>query len=144
MRNCKKELLTALVAKVKTAIPGMIVRTKLNDFDISNNSGYPYIYIGDVYQNEEGTKIQYIYPLEVLIQVVYKDATSLTDLYTSQNAILGILIHPKPFGLTNNFEIMETILLNSNDSEIKIDSGTLNIGLIRIRFLIEDKIILSN
>ena len=64
---------------------------------------------------------------------VYKDVSSLVNLYTTQNTVLGLINHPKPFALTNNFEIIETELLSSNDAEIKIDSGTLNIGLIRIR-----------
>ena len=140
MRNCKNELLTAFIAKIKTAIPAMTVRTKLNDFDTSDNSAYPYIYIGDVYQTEDGPKNFYRYPVEMLVQIVYKDITDLGDLYTAQNSVLGLLNNPKPFTLTNNFEIIETELLSSNDAEIKIDSGTLNIGLIRIRFNIWDKL----
>ena len=140
MRNCKKELLTGLVAALKIAMSTMTIRTKLNDFDMSDNSAYPYIYIGEVYQNEDGPKNFYRYPVEVLVQVVYKDVTGLTDLYTTQNSVLGIINHPKPFTLTNNFEIIETELLSSNDTEIMIDAGILNIGLIRIRFTIWDKL----
>lgn len=139
MRNCKKELLTALVAKIKTQLPTMTVRTKLNDFDTSDNSAYPYIYIGDVFQSENGAKNFFQYPVEVLIHVVYKDLSSLLALYTSQNAVLGIFTVPECLTLTNDFQVMETTLLSSNDSEIKIDSGTLNIGLIRVNFLILDK-----
>lgn len=138
MKNCKKELLTALVAAIKTALPTMIVRTKLNDFDTSDNTAYPYIYIGDVYQTENGPKPQYFYSVELLIQVVYKDITDLADLYTTQNAVLGIFNNPKPFTLTGNFEIMDNNLINSNDAEVKIDTGTLNIGLIRMNFDIID------
>ncbi|PNX45902.1 MAG: hypothetical protein BV456_13005 [Thermoplasmata archaeon M8B2D] len=140
MRNCKKELLTGLIAELKTALPGFTIRTKLNDFDASDNSAYPYVYVGEIYQNEDGPKNWYRYPVELLVQVVYKDITSLIDFYSTQNAVLGILDHPKPFTLTNNFEIIETELINSNDTEIKIDSGILNVGLIRIRFTIWDKL----
>ena len=139
MRNCKKELLTALVASLKTAMPTMIIRTKLNDFDLSDNTAYPYIYISEVYQSQDGPKNWFRYPVECLVQVVYKDVTGLTDLYTSQNSVLGLLTKPETLTLTNNFKVMNTELLSSNDTEIKIDSGTLNIGLIRIRFTIEDK-----
>lgn len=140
MRNCKKELLTAFIADLKTAMPTMNIRTKLNDFDMSDNSAYPYIYIGDVYQNEDGPKNFYRYPVEMLLQIVYKDQSGLTNLYATQNSVLSTLDNPKPFTLTNNFEIIETELLSSNDTEIKIDSGVLNIGLIRIRFTIWDKL----
>ena len=140
MRNCKYELLLAFVAALKSALPTMIIRTKLNDFDTSDNLAYPYIYIGEIYQNEDGPKNFYRYPVEMLLQVVYKDVTSLVDLYTTQNTVLGLINHPKPFSLTNNFEIIETELLSSNDAEVKIDSGVLNIGLIRIRFTIWDKL----
>jgi len=108
MRNCKKEILTALVSALTTAMPTMIIRTKLNDFDLSDNTAYPYIYLGEVYQTEDGPKNWYRYSVEILIHVVYKDVTSLNDLYTSQNSVLGILNNPKPFTLTNNFEIIET------------------------------------
>ena len=139
MKSCKKELLTALVAAIKTALPAMTVRTKMIDADTATNAAYPYIYISDVFQTENGPKDQYFYSVELLIQVVYKDVTSLNDLYTTQNAVLGIFNNPKPFSLTGNFEIMENNLVNSNDAEVKIDTGTLNIGLIRMNFDILDK-----
>lgn len=139
MRNCKRELLTALVAKLKLAMPTMTIRTKINDFDISDNSAYPYVYISDLYQLENGPKNYHSYELEVLIQVVYKDQTSLIDLYNSQNSVLGLFEIPESLILTNNFKVQETVLLSSTDTEIKIDTGTLNIGLIRVRYTIEDK-----
>ena len=138
MKNCKKELLTALVSAIKTALPAFTVRTKLNDFDTSDNTAYPYIYIGDVYQTENGPKPQYFYSVELLIQIVYKDITDLADLYTTQNAVLCIFNNPKPFTLTGNFEIMDNNLINSNDAEVKTETGTLNIGLIRMNFDIID------
>lgn len=140
MRNCKTELLTAFIAELKTALPTFTIRTKINDFDTSDDSAYPYIHITEVYQNEDGPKPYYRYPVEMLVQVVYKDITDLGDLYTTQNAVLGTLDNPKPFTLTNDFEIIETELLSSNDTEIQIDSGILNIGLIRVRFTIWDKL----
>ncbi len=138
MRNCKGELSTALVAALKAAITGMKVRTKLNDFDVSDNTAYPYIHISDVYQNENGPKNYHSYDLEVLINVVYKDITDLGALYTAQNSVLGLFNIPQSLTLTNNFKVQETILVSSTDTEIKTDTGTLNIGLIRIRFTIED------
>lgn len=139
MRNVKKELLTALVAAIKAALPTIPVTTKRIDSDTSDVTAYPYIYIGDVYQTENGPKPFYIYEIELLIQIVYKNQSSLTDLYATQNIVLGIFNHPKPFSLTGNFEIMENFLVNSNDTEIQSETGTLNVGLIRMRFMIEDK-----
>lgn len=139
MRNCKSELLTALVAALKTAISGMKVRTKINDFDISDNAAYPYIHISDAYQLENGPKNYHSYELEVLINVVYKDLTDLGALYTAQNSVLGLFNIPESLTLTNNFKVQETVLISSTDTEVKIDTGTLNIGLIRMRFTIEDK-----
>jgi hypothetical protein len=120
-------------------LPTFTIRTKLNDFDASDNTAYPYIYIGEVYQNEDGPKNYYRYPVEILLQIVYKDQTSLTPLYGTQNTVLGLLTGPFDLTLTNNFQLLDTELIMSNDSEIKIDSGTLNIGMIRIRFTIWDK-----
>lgn len=139
MKNCKKELLTALVAAIKTALPAISVTTKRIDAETSDVTAYPYIYIGDVYQTENGPKNQYFYSVELLIQIVYKNQIDLGALYTTQNAVLGIFTHPKPFTLTGNFEIWENELINSNDTEIQSETGTLNIGLIRMRFDILDK-----
>lgn len=140
MRNCKKELLTAFVAAIKTAIPTMPVWTKQSDINDSTIAAYPYIYIGDLYQNCGGVKTYDNHELECLVHIVYINQTSLNDLYASQNSVLGILNHPKPFALTNNFEIIETLLLSSNDSEIQNETGNLNIGLIRVKFLIVDNL----
>lgn len=140
MRNCKKELLTALVAAIKTAIPNMPVWTKQSDINTKSVAAYPYIYIGDVYQTEGGVKTYYNYEIECLIHVVYLNQTSLTAMYSTQNSILGIIDEPMPFLLTNQFQIIDTLLLSSNDSEFQNDTGNLNVGLIRLRFMIQDLI----
>ena len=121
-------------------MPTMPVWTKQSDINNSAVSAYPYIYIGDVYQTEGGVKRYYNYEIECLIHVVYINQTSLSDYYASQNSVLGIINHPKPFALTNNFEIIDTLLLSSNDSEFQNDTGNLNVGLIRLRFMIIDLI----
>lgn len=139
MRNCKKEILTALIAKLKTAMPTMKVRTKINDFNISDNTAYPYVYVSDLYQTEIGPKNYHAYDVDVLIQIVYKDLTSLGNLYDAQNSVLGLFKIPESLTLTNNFTVQETILLSSTETEIQVDTGTLNIGLIRIKYTVEDK-----
>lgn len=141
MRDCKSELLTALVAALKAALTGFTVRTKMIDADTATNSAYPYIYISDVYQSEVGPKNYNAYDVELLINVVYKDVIDLGALYTTQNSVLGLFKVPKSLTLTNNFEVQETVLINSNDIEVKVETGTLNIGLIRMRFTIIDKTI---
>jgi hypothetical protein len=137
MRNCKKELLTALVAAIKTAT-SLPVWTKQSDINTKSVAAYPYIYIGDVYQTEGGVKTYYNYEIECLIHVVYLNQTSLTAMYEKQNSVLGILNKPEVFSLTNNFKIIDALLLSSNDSEFQNDTGNLNVGLIRLRFMIED------
>ena len=139
MRTCKTELLTALVVALKLALPALPVSTKKNWFENDSNTAYPYIYIGEVYQTEDGPKNFYRYNVELLIHVVYKDVTDLADLYTSQNAVLGLIKAGKSLTLTNNFEIIDTYLMSSNDIEVQVDSGILNVGLIRVRYDIWDK-----
>ena len=140
MRNCKSEILTALVAALKLALPALPVSTKKNWFENDSNTAYPYIYIGEVYQTEDGPKTWYRYNVEMLIHVVYKDVIDLADLYTSQNAVLGLINKPQSLTLTNNFEVINSELLSNNDIELQVDSGILNVGLIRVRYTIEDKL----
>jgi hypothetical protein len=139
MRNCKTEILTALVAALKTALPTISVTTKKNWFEDDSNTAYPYIYIGEVNQTEDGAKNFFRYNVEMLIHVVYKDIIDLGAMYTTQNAVLGLIVPGKSLTLTNNFEIIETQLLSSNDIEVQVDAGILNVGLIRVRYDIWDK-----
>lgn len=139
MRNCKTEILTALVAALKTALPALSVTTKKNWFEDDTNTAYPYIYIGEVNQTEDGAKNFYRYNVEMLIHVVYKDVTDLGAMYTTQNSVLGLITAGKSLTLTNNFEIIDTYFLGSNDIEVQVDAGILNVGLIRVRYDIWDK-----
>ena len=130
--------MTALIAKIKTALPTWTVKTKLNDFNTSDNSAYPYIHISDIFQEEGGVKTYYNYTVECLINIVYKDITDLSNLWDTQDTILGIFNHPAPFTLTGNFTIIDTMMIANTDVEVQIDTGKLNIGQIRVRFMIYD------
>ena len=137
MRDARKQLVTALITDIKTRIPGSRVYTKL-----PKKLAYPYIYISEIYQDEDGPKNSYQYNYDVLIQVVYKNASDPSDRYDNQNAIMGMVDNASGFALTDDFSIMKTSLIsNSESTDIKTDSGILDIGLVRLDFLIQDELI---
>jgi|GEM_PF-2162355 len=137
MRDARKQLVTALIADIKTRIPGAQVYTK-----VPKKKAYPYIWISDIYQDEDGPKNSYQYNYDVLIQVVYKGESDPSDRYDNQNAILGMVDNASGFALTDDFSIMKTSLIsNSESTDLKTDSGILDIGLIRLGFLIQDELI---
>lgn len=135
MRDCRKQLVKGLVTAINNVLSGISVYTI-----VPKNVTYPYIYISDIYQNESGPKTSYFYDYDVLVQVVYKDLTSKTNIYNSVNSILSIINNGTPFTLTDNFKIYSCELLSNNDTQILTDTGILDVGLIRIGFLIEDLI----
>lgn len=140
MRNCKAEVLKALVAAMQTALPGMIVRSKMTAFDKSTHAAaYPYVYVTQIIQNEQPCKPFYLYDVEALIQVTYIEQSTLEDMYQTVNTILRIFKLPKPFELENDFEIIETTLLANADDEQQTESGIYTFALIRVRFEIQDK-----
>lgn len=98
---------------------------------------YPYIYISDIYQEETGPKTSYQYKLDVLIQIIYQDVDSLVNLFTDMDNVLSIVNNGSPFALTSPYKIMLCELNNSTTTEFQTETGTQNVGLIRLLFNIE-------
>jgi len=133
MKDIRHILLTALVPALATAT-GKTVYTRMPK---AIGAVYPYIYISDIYQEEVGPKTSYIYRLDVLIQIIYQDVDSLTGLFTDMNNVLSIVNNGSPFALTAQYKVMSCELNNSTTTEFQTETGTQNVGLIRLLFNIE-------
>lgn len=133
MKDIRNILLTALVPALATET-GKNVYTRMPK---AIGSVYPYIYISDIYQEEVGPKTSYIYRLDVLIQIIYQDVDSLTGLFADMDNVLSIVNNGSPFALTAPHKVMSCELNNSTTTEFQTETGTQNVGLIRLLFNIE-------
>lgn len=133
MKDIRQILLTALVPALATAT-GKNVYTRMPK---AIEAVYPYIYISDIYQEEVGPKTSYIYRLDVLIQIIYQDVDSLTGLFADMNNVLSIVNNGSILTLASPHKVMSCELNNSTTTEFQTETGTQNVGLIRLLFNIE-------
>lgn len=133
MKDIRKILLTALVPALATAT-GKNVYTRMPK---AIGATYPYIFVGDIYMSEVGSKTSDVFDYDVLISVVYQDVESLTGLFDDMNNVLSIVNHATPFALSGGHKIQKIELLSSNNTEFQTETGTQNVGLIRLLFNIE-------
>lgn len=133
MKDIRQILLTALVPALATATS----RNVYTRIPKAAGATYPYIYISDIYQEEIGPKTSYIYQLDVLIQVIYQDVDSLTGLFTDMNNVLSIVNNGSPFALSSPHKVLSCELNSSTTTEFQTETGTQNVGLIRLLFNIE-------
>lgn len=130
MKDVRQILYTALVAKL-VELTGRQVFTKM-----PKERTFPYIFLSDFYQKESGPKDSYQYDVELLIQIRHIGLTSLKPLLDDMDNVMSMITNGSPFALTGDYKIEQCTLISSNDTEILTDTGTENIGLIRINFLI--------
>ena len=130
MKDLRQILYTALVAKL-VELTGRQVFTKM-----PKERTFPYIFLSDFYQKESGPKDSYHYDVELLIQIRHIGLTSLKPLFDDMDSVMSMITNGSPFALTGGYKIEQCTLISSNDTEILTDTGTENIGLIRINFLI--------
>ena len=133
MKDIRNILLTALVPALATAT-GRSVYTRIPK---ATGVTYPYIYIGDRYQSEVGPKTSYEYEVDVLIQIIYQDVDDLGALFTDMDNVLSVVNNAVPFALTSPYKIKSCQLISSSDTEFQTETGTQNVGLIRLLFNIE-------
>lgn len=139
MRDCRKNIVINLIPVIQAKLTGYPVRTKINKPNTGDSISYPYVYISEIYQDEEGSKSFPIYSVDLLIQVVYKDLTDLSDLWDDQNAIASIIQNKRDLTLTDDFELMSIEIGQISETEIETDTGILNIGLVRMILKVEDQ-----
>ncbi len=133
MKDVREILLKGLVPALKTAA-GLDVYTTIPK-DASPT--YPYIYISDIYQDEDGPKTSKSYKIDLLVRVIYKNVKSLSGLFGSINDVLSIINNGKPFEIDTPFHIESGTLISSSMTTELTETGKLDIGLVRILFKIE-------
>lgn len=134
MKDLRQILLTGLVPAFATAT-SKSVYTRIPK---AANVAYPYIYISDIYQTETGPKTKYQYELDVLIQVIYQDVDDLGAMNTDIDNVLSIVKNGvTPFALSGGYKITSCELNNSTTDEFQTETGTQNVGIIRVLFNIE-------
>jgi hypothetical protein len=131
MKDIRKIVLDPLAAAIATATGRLVYDT------IPDPAVYPYIYISEAYLTEVGTKIKFQYELDVLVQVVHMGDISMGSLYNDMDDVLGIINNgPCSLTLASPYKVLQGTLNSSSTTEILTEIGKLQIGLIRINFLI--------
>jgi len=133
MRDCKTELITGLKTAIDAKSTGLTFYTK-----VPKGISYPFIYATDIFDIEDGPKNQFMYQYEVSLEVVYKDLTDKTAMWSTVNSIKEIINNCVPFSIGGNFNIMSMTLIETTEGEDLIDSQEVDTTIIRVNFKIED------
>lgn len=134
-----KDARNALVKALKAALDTACDATVYARMPKSTSINYPYIHISDIYNDEVGPKDSFQFNYDTLIQVVYKDQSSLVDFYDEIDKVVSTVNNNVPFALDSPFRIMESTLLSTSTTEYEeADGSVLNVAAIRINFFIEE------
>ena len=138
MKDVRKPLTIGLITAINAKSTGLTVYTKIPKGDITNPISYPYIFIAEIFDIEDGPKNQFMYQYEVTLQIVYRDLTSKLAMWIVVDKIKQIINNDVPFSLTDNFAIMEATLIDTDETEDLVNSQDVDTTIIRINFMIED------
>ena len=125
--------LQALLTGLRTAILSKLTTARVETVPQKEDTVYPYIWLSQPFMIENGPKGKYIYEIEILIQVIHKDLASLTPLLTQMQAIHEILNNGAAFAVSG-YTMLAAELVNTNQTVEMLDTGRLDIGLIRCKF----------
>ena len=139
MKDCRTELVTALIVAINAKATGLTPYTKVPKGDAANPILYPFIYITDISDVENGPKNQFFYDYDLSIEIVYKNLTDKAAMWATVNSIKEIFCNDSPFDLTGGFEIMQALLIDTTETEDLLNSQDVDTTTIRINFQIEDK-----
>jgi len=132
-----KDARTALVTGLYGALTTACDVTVYSRMPKSTSIVYPYVHIGDIYVEEVGPKDSFQYNFDVLIEIVYKNQTSLTDFYDEIDNVKSVINNNVPFTIGSNFAIMEATLISDSSTEFEDGDGSiLNVAAIRVNFYI--------
>ena len=127
MNYPESALLAGLISAINTKLPARTVYS-VPTKDIS----YPHIFINQTDMQELGPKQSFIYRFEPLIQVIYKDASSLVGLLSDMQEIHEIIKNGADITVSG-YSVIAVELINTNRTTELYDFGRLDIGLIRLR-----------
>lgn len=132
MEDVSEILLSALIPAIAAAT-GKNVYTRMPKYE---ELQYPYIYVSDIYINEDGPKTSYMYRVDLMVQVVHLNLTSLKPLFEDKNNIMGLINNRVPFEIEPPHRLLSCQLGSSSNTEGQSELGTENIGIIRLNFTI--------
>ncbi len=127
MKYPENAILTSLRTAIVTKITGRNVYTVP-----PKSLVYPYVWLSQPFTQEIGPKGKFIYRVELLIQVIHKDLSSLTPLLGDMEKIHEIINNGQDLTISG-YTVIEINLLNTNRAENLSDSMRLDIGLIKIQ-----------
>lgn len=131
MRDARTALVTGLYTQLSAATTTP-VHARMPK---SSALQYPYIQIGDIYDEENGTKDSFMYDYDVLINIVHKDLSSLTPFYSDIDAVKGTINNNVPFALPAPFRILESTLTSSSTTVFEsADGSIINVCAVRVLF----------
>jgi hypothetical protein len=135
MNDIRNILITAL----KTSLATATGRKVYGDMPIQleGTKVFPHISISEVFVQEEGTKIAYIYNANVLIEIVHKQLTTMATMYNDMNNALSVVNNAVPFTLTGGFSVMDCQLNTSTTTTASIGKDLVDVGIIRLIFRIK-------
>jgi len=127
MNYPESALLSGLISAINAKLPSRSVYTIP-----PKDSAYPYILINQTDFQEIGSKGGFIYRFEPLVQVVYKDVSSLVNLLSDMNEIHEIVKNSRNDITVSGYNVIACELINTNRTTELYDWGRLDIGLIRL------------
>lgn len=134
MKDARKSLVTGLYTALTSACDATVYSRMPKQADIV----YPYIHIGDIYDEEVGPKDSFQFNFDTLIEVVYKKQNSLTDFYDDINNVKSTINNDIPFSTGSEFSIIESTLISASTTEFEdADGSILNVAAIRVNFFIQ-------
>ena len=98
MKDVRKPLTIGLITAINAKSTGLTVYTKIPKGDITNPISYPYIFIAEIFDIEDGPKNQFMYQYEVTLQIVYRDLTSKLAMWIVVDKIKQIINELKRVG----------------------------------------------
>ena len=138
MKDCRTSLITALITAIDGQATGLMPYTKVPKGDAANPIAYPFIYITDITDVEDGPKNQFMYSYDLDMELVYKDLTDKAAMWTAVDLIKQLINNDVPFALTGGFSIMELTLIDTIETEDLLNSQDVDTTIIRVNFMIED------
>jgi len=133
-----KDARTALVTGLYTALTSACNAGVYSRMPKAADINYPYIQIGDIYDEENGPKDDFFFNYDVLINVVYKNQSSLAAFYADINNVKSTINNNVPFSIGSEFTILESTLISSSSSEFEDGDGAiLNVCAVRVNFYVQ-------
>jgi hypothetical protein len=133
MNDCRTELVTALITAINAQATGLTVYTK-----VPKSVTYPYLYLTEIIDTEDGSKQQFMYSYDVSLELVYKDLTDKTAMWSAVDKVKGIINNKEPFAMSGGFKIMAMTLIDTTEAEDLLNSQEVDTTTIRVNFEIED------